>query len=814
VGAELIEKEAVMDRSGRNVRVLGIVSLGLLALAAGFVVAGGSVAPVPVWTDEGDMSGARYGWCVGAAGDVNDDGFMDIAVGATRYANSLGGQGKVFIYYGSASGPSVVPDWTEEIGQPDIRFGMHVGHAGDVNGDTYADFYCSARGYSNGQAQEGAAFVYHGGPGGLPDNPSWTGESNQPDAWVTSVASAGDVNGDGYDDLIVGSAFYDIGHIDAGRVFVYYGSALGLSATPDWMTSGDAEEAQYGYCVAGAGDINNDGYDDVIIGARGPHEAAPEGRAFVFHGGASGLSTTADWVAEADQEDTSFGGKVAGAGDVNGDNYDDVIIGATGYDNGETNEGRAFVYHGGPSGLSATPDWTGESDQEDGAFGARVAGAGDIDGDGYDDVLVSANYYDYDQIDEGRVYVFFGSPSGLETAPGWSVDGDQNGCWMGVGLAGVGDQIPGDNLEVMVGAPIFDSGEPDEGKAFIYEAERTSPPPTLVPEPTISSIVDHPQDQGKQVILSWEKSDYDIPERREIVHYSVWRRYLGGGAAAQQASGDLSESPAKGKPAELARYMVSSGWEYVADQDARFLDEYAMTVPTYADSTEAGIPYTAYIVMAHTYSYWKFYVSDPDSGYSVDNIPPECPAQLAGEYLEGTGVRLYWEANVDPDISHYAVYGSETPEFDACGDNLLGTTDEEFFVDRAGGADARHYKVSAYDKNGNEGPAALITADEIKNGPWEGRSYSNLLYQNVPNPFLAATDIAFTTGVAGHVRLVIYDAAGRRVRVLIDGHRPASQYVEVWDGRDDTGRPVASGMYFYLLEAPGWTGGKKMTLAR
>jgi S-formylglutathione hydrolase FrmB len=97
--------------------------------------------------------------------------------------------------------------------------------------------------------------------------------------------------------------------------------------------------------------------------------ATDEGRAYVYHGSASGLSTTPNWTAESNRASAEFGVSVASAGDVNGDGFSDVIVGAWLFDNGETNEGRAFVYHGSASGLSTTANWTAESNQAGAQFG-------------------------------------------------------------------------------------------------------------------------------------------------------------------------------------------------------------------------------------------------------------------------------------------------------------------------------------------------------------------------------------------------------------------------------------------------------------
>jgi len=155
------------------------------------------------------------------------------------------------------------------------------------------------------------------------------------------------VNGDGYSDVIVGAPLYDGGHDNEGRAYVYHGSATVLSTTASWNVESDQADAQFGYSVGTAGDVNGDGYSDVIVGA--PYydsDETDEGWAYVYHGSATVLSTTADWTAESDQAGANFGYSVGTAGDVNGDGYSDVIVGAPYYDSGETDEGRAYVYHG------------------------------------------------------------------------------------------------------------------------------------------------------------------------------------------------------------------------------------------------------------------------------------------------------------------------------------------------------------------------------------------------------------------------------------------------------------------------------------
>ncbi|WKZ67962.1 MAG: FG-GAP-like repeat-containing protein [Flavobacteriales bacterium] len=437
------------------------------------------VQSVPHWTSDGTQAAEGLGSSAASAGDVNGDGYSDIIVGAPGYNGGQAGEGRAALYLGAAEGLTANAAWTAESDQAGGLFGC-VASAGDVNGDGYSDVIVGASQFDNGQDAEGRAFIHHGGPAGLSPTPAWTAESDQVVAlFGISVASAGDVNGDGYSDVIVGADQYDNGQLYEGRAFVYHGSPAGLSPTPAWTAESDQDGARFGWSVASAGDVNGDGYSDVIVGAVYYDNGQPdEGRAFVYHGSPAGLSPTPAWTAESDQAYAWFGRSVASAGDVNGDGYSDVIVGADQYNNGQPDEGRAFVYHGSPAGLSPTPAWTAESDQASAFFGWSVASAGDVNGDGYSDVIVGAGYYDNGQLYEGRAFVYHGSPAGLSPTPAWTAESDQVDARFGYSVASAGD-VNGDGYsDVIVGALLFDNGQLYEGRAFVYHGSPAGLSPT------------------------------------------------------------------------------------------------------------------------------------------------------------------------------------------------------------------------------------------------------------------------------------------------------------------------------------------------
>ncbi len=446
---------------------------GESAEGAAFVYCGSSsgLSSSYAWMGESNQAYSKYGFNVSSAGDVNGDGYSDVIVGSYGYDNGETNEGTAFVYYGSASGLSSSYAWMGESDQSYSNYGYSVSSAGDVNGDGYSDVVIGALYYSNGESLEGAAFVYYGGNDGLSYGYAWQGESSQDSSqYGCSIASAGDINGDGYSDVIIGAYKYDNGEANEGAAFIYYGSASGLSTTADWMGEGNQAGAGYGCSVSSAGDVNGDGYGDIIIGAftyTGDYGWG-EGEAFVYYGSATGLADTADWVAVGNQGAAYYGRSVNCAGDVNGDGYSDIIVGSSKYDNGETDEGAAFVYYGSDTGLSTTADWMGESNEEYAYYGVNVSSAGDVNGDGYSDVIVGAYYYDGSGIDKGAAFVYYGSDTGLSVSADWMVESDEDSAYYGIGISSAGD-VNGDGYsDIIVGAYKYDNGETNEGAAFVY----------------------------------------------------------------------------------------------------------------------------------------------------------------------------------------------------------------------------------------------------------------------------------------------------------------------------------------------------------
>lgn len=429
------------------------------------------------WSQLGTASNF-LGSSVSSAGDVNGDGYSDVIIGAPNGVS--GGVGKAMLYLGSATGLSAAPVWTGTGENADDLYGNVVASAGDVNGDGYGDVLVGAPGYPN-YAWRGKLYLYLGSPSGLSAAPAWakTGE-NVDDRFGYGASSAGDVNGDGYSDVLVGA--YMFGEpTDHGKVYVFNGSSTGLPSVANWTAMGTSSSF-YGATVSNAGDVNGDGYDDVLVGAP-LHDVAQDdnrGGAFLYNGSPSGPSTSPSWSAFGAHSGSQFGESVSYAGDVNGDGYSDVIVGEYFYTNGgNEHTGRAYVFQGSPFvGLPASANTIIEGTQLDGQMGVSVCAAGDVNGDGFGDVIVGAHLQSMFYLNQGMASVHLGSAGGSSATAAWTAYGTGTGSRFGFSVALAGD-VNGDGYsDVVVGADRQTAA--NGGGAFVFQGNlaRSLPMPT------------------------------------------------------------------------------------------------------------------------------------------------------------------------------------------------------------------------------------------------------------------------------------------------------------------------------------------------
>jgi hypothetical protein len=502
---------------------------------AAYLFLGGPLplAGAAAWSYEPNLAAATFGYSVGTAGDVNGDGYSDIIVGAPYVTGSFSQEGEASLFLGHAVKPSLTPDRTWFGGQASANFGTSVATAGDVNGDGYSDIIVGAPYYDDLNTNQGLAVVIHGGPLPLTYGFNDILEVNVTNAYFgTAVATAGDVNGDGFADVIVGatgilhatnqgSAYIYVGSNDGVIPLLYdgivsptagelagvsvstMGSFYGSSYSDCWMgalgnTFGEAwalpghpfppgsDEvlAAQGYdpgypfgLTAGATDINGDGYDDLLVGSYEASSDAPNsGIVRLYLGGPHPFQPAGPFPIDAPAPDWTFAGaagedfawKLIGAGDLNGDGYEDFAASAPFHTNAQSAEGEAFVFYGSPTGPAGGPPWTMEGNQASELLGYSIGAGGDLNGDGYNDLVVGAPQGDKGLSGEGLAYVLLGSPSGVAHTPQIVLRGNQALAGFGSDCAIVGD-INGDGIDdLVVGAEAYSEGESNEGHAFVY----------------------------------------------------------------------------------------------------------------------------------------------------------------------------------------------------------------------------------------------------------------------------------------------------------------------------------------------------------
>jgi len=328
------------------------------------------------------------------------------------------------------------------------------------------------------------------------------------------------------------------------------------------------------------------------------------------------------------------------------------------------------------------------------------------------------------------------------------------------------------------------------------------------PEPILTSVRDLPVDQGGRVRVAWSGSPLDTIPTLEISAYGIWRLVTESYAAALAAQGKpmrlgpvAAEDAQPGVLRALRVDGVTTYWEGVGSVLARGLGTYTFVAETFEDSTAYGNPPTRFMVDAHASFGPFFWDSNPDSGYSVDNLAPAMPANLVGRYEAGT-MYIHWSPNSERDFSAYRIHRGAAAAFVPGPENLVATRPDTGYADPAGSP--FFYKLAAMDEHGNLGPWATLFPDGTVDAG-EGVAPSHLwLGAPRPNPVVAGrAAVRFGLPSSGRVRVTLYDTSGRSLGTLVDGDLEAGEHAVEWSGRDGDGRQVRPGIYFLRLEAGG-----------
>lgn len=325
-------------------------------------------------------------------------------------------------------------------------------------------------------------------------------------------------------------------------------------------------------------------------------------------------------------------------------------------------------------------------------------------------------------------------------------------------------------------------------------------------EPVVTSVADVPNDQGGAVRVSWQASPLDTdPAFRNVTDYLVFRAATTGALAAARTTGRLRAVADAGEWSVGDVVALPAGaqvlyWEMVGSQPAYHLPTYAFTAPTPGDSVAGSNPWSAFMVLARagTSMWWE---SEPDSGYSTDDLAPPTPAPFTGAFGGGVA-QLAWGASGAPDLAGYRVHRGTSPGFEPSPANLAVELTERAWTDPLGAPAI--YKLVAVDVHGNASPPALLVPAGVLDAPGPDAPRAHFAGLS-PNPLGTGMAGRVSFGLAGReqVRLEVFDLAGRRAATLLDGALEPGEHAVGWDGRDASGARLAPGAYVLRLSAGG-----------
>ncbi|MBI5487366.1 MAG: FG-GAP repeat protein [Deltaproteobacteria bacterium] len=401
--------------------------------------------------------------------DLNGDGYADVVVSLMSIDAAMYSHSSVRLYFGGPTGPGATPDLELATGVAGDDFGTHLAIAGDFNGDLCADLAVTST-WAGGNVR-----VYFGAPVIGPDDTAdglLDGGALGGGWFGTWVGPAGDVNADGYADLVV-SASSRAGSGGSGALWVFFGGAgATFDTTPDGSAIGEGTSDRYAPS-AGVGDVNGDGYADVGASALwfAPPSGELAGKVYLYHGGPGAtFDGTADESLVGFAGTWSyFGNDLAGAGDVDDDGFGDLVIGAWNDSSGGFDTGSVFLFRGGTGTvLDASPDATFHGALQDN-LGSRLA-AGDVNGDGRPDLLAAGNQDALAPADRyaGVLVAFLGGGWPFDTSADATRRGTAGGERFADTLAWAGD-VDGDGFgDVIAGAPGDATGGEFAGAAYLF----------------------------------------------------------------------------------------------------------------------------------------------------------------------------------------------------------------------------------------------------------------------------------------------------------------------------------------------------------
>ena len=364
---------------------------------------------------------------------------------------------------------------------------------------------------------------------------------------------------------------------------------------------------------------------------------------------------------------------------------------------------------------------------------------------------------------------------------------------------------PGDSVELIINFNPVDLDYGEQNSIMFLENNSVNVPTIeielngfvdIYEEPAIISISDIPNDQGGQVRVTFKSSKWDIVDYESfefandpgefydgINSYSIWRK------------------------------LDDSDWDAVGSFDAINDSIYHFVSPTLCDSTISnGECWSTFRVSAH-HSSSDYWISDADSGYSVDNIAPAVPTNFIASYYEG-GLNLSWDAVQDYDFQYYIVDKSADSLFETDQHPSYQLLENSFLDNDFENTDIVYYRVSAIDYSGNKSSFSSVISSATLSNENYYLPQIFALHQNYPNPFNPTTSINYDLPKNEFISINVFDLMGREVKTLVNKEQEAGFRSVKWDATNNLGQPVSAGMYIYTIQAGEFRQTRKMVLLK